>query len=288
QFSSLTPNLINANLQSILKPAHPPQFTWSKLTGAAVYEIEIARDRDFGKTVLNEESKSESFTWAQAAPGKYFWHIRAKNTQGSISKYSEPGRIQLELAPVTLPPEIHATADEGHVQVSWPAMALASSYKVLVSRDAGFANVDQTQFAKKENAHLKISEAGTYFFKIAALDTSENEVSAFSNPAKLIVVNAVHMQAPTLMSPPPDANFPAGGGAMMFLLLWSKVETAESYDMEIANAADFKHILVKKEIKTNRLTLKQNLPKGQIYWRIRAKGKGAESPWSPTSRFEIQ
>jgi len=88
----------------------PPRvkFEWGPVVGAQKYRLELARDRNFEKILVDENLNDTSFTHGNLSAGEYFWRVSARNgwIQGPGTR---PGRLrivrdaeppQLELEPI--------------------------------------------------------------------------------------------------------------------------------------------------------------------------------------------
>ncbi|MNL34407.1 hypothetical protein D3C87_1563800 [compost metagenome] len=72
-------------------------------------------------------------------------------------------------------------------------------------------------------------------------------------------------------------------------LEWKKVEGATNYIVEVSDKEDFSHILLTKSQSGNRFLIKEKVPLGKLYWRVRAESKEsmAMSDWAATREFII-
>jgi D-alanine-D-alanine ligase-like ATP-grasp enzyme len=72
-------------------------------------------------------------------------------------------------------------------------------------------------------------------------------------------------------------------------LEWKKVEGASAYMIEVSDKEDFSHILMSKAQAQNRFLIKDKVPLGKIFWRVRAESKESTSlsDWTTPREFII-
>jgi len=86
----------------------PPRvrFRWGKVSNAQGYRLEIAKDADFNKLLVDEYLDVTSFTHGNLAPGEFFWRVSARagwilgppsmSRRISIVRDSEPPLLELQ------------------------------------------------------------------------------------------------------------------------------------------------------------------------------------------------
>lgn len=67
-----------------------PTLSWSGVTWAESYEIQVASDPQFTGVVFSRSAISERFVVIDALPnGRYYWRVRAKRSDGSFGNWSQ-------------------------------------------------------------------------------------------------------------------------------------------------------------------------------------------------------
>ncbi|AWI09452.1 right-handed parallel beta-helix repeat-containing protein [Ereboglobus luteus] len=124
-----------------------PVFTWTPVTGAVAYEIEIAADYEYKKTVVPvTRVDSPSFTPAEPLyPSNRFWRVRTIDASGKAGKWAGTFVYKLKPAPasqaraMTKRPAVYpANNQTGIVQnpsFTWDAVPGAVAYEIEIAAD---------------------------------------------------------------------------------------------------------------------------------------------------------
>jgi CSLREA domain-containing protein len=69
---------------------HEVTLTWSRVTWAQSYEVQIATDKAFTHIVKDQvvNDGNTTYTWTDLDNGTYYWRVQAKNAQGGVSSWS--------------------------------------------------------------------------------------------------------------------------------------------------------------------------------------------------------
>lgn len=176
---------------TLLSPAHQstvanttPTFTWTPLTGATSYEIQIGTVNPGNSSPIRVSKPS----YKSANPlliGTYFWRVRALNTNDVASAWSEPFIVTIE-SPANAAPMLNYVTDET-VTLNWSPITWADHYEVEVSSNSQFSGtaifstiVDMTVLS----VEVPNLPRGTYYWRVRAIqDDIEgrwSSVEAFS------------------------------------------------------------------------------------------------------------
>jgi len=132
-----------------------------------------------------------------------------------------------------------------------------------------------------EKVEVENTQTGTYTIKITHKGTISQGPQKFS-----LILSGIAMVAPEATSLVSPANG-STGIELEPILKWSRVETAESYQLEIALDTNFTSILSTYddinvvEFKTDELS-----DESKLFWRVRAYNNGGFSDWSDIYSFE--
>jgi hypothetical protein len=86
---------------------------------------------------------------------------------------------------------------------------------------------------------------------------------------------------PTLLEPSRKTSLITLESSTVFVnFRWRPDSKASSYDVQIAEDADFSKILEQVSVKSTRYVFQRRLPEGKVFWRVRAKTKKGPSDWS--------
>ncbi|MDR0353344.1 MAG: hypothetical protein LBI02_08355, partial [Opitutaceae bacterium] len=130
-----------------------PEFTWTPVTGATAYEIEVAADYNF-KTIVHPLTRvtGTSFTPAKPLfPAQRFWRVRVIDASGKPGPWSASFVYKLKPAPLaeTRPVESRPAVYPAHNQTgivqqpsfTWEPEPGAAAYEIEIAADYDYKKV---------------------------------------------------------------------------------------------------------------------------------------------------
>ena len=174
-----------------------PTFTWSDVLYDDYYQIQIATDTKFLVIVdqTEEPLATKSYTSLTTLPeGKYYWHVRAKNSMGVYGDWSAYRTFFIDLTPPAAPLLNAPTAGKevaGTPNFTWSVPLSAKSFTFEYAPTADFAS--PTTYVSILRANFKPSTMipqGDWYWHVKALDSAGNE-GAFSAPHLIHILPAV-------------------------------------------------------------------------------------------------
>jgi hypothetical protein len=191
------------------------RLDWSTLEGATSYQWQIDSDTDLSTVPSgfdNQTSASSASTPALDPATTYYWRVRAK--EPVLSPWSERRSFTtvLDTEAIALrleSPGAGASGVEVKPLFQWTAVSGATSYELLVSKDANFTspsvikNGDYALTATAWESDLSLDNNTTYYWKVRAINASTQSpwsaVGAFTTePAAIISIPA---PVPTATTP---------------------------------------------------------------------------------------
>ncbi len=199
-------------------------FQWF---GAIVgkFEIQIDDNIDFSSSVLTQILNGNSYTPANLYPGKYYWRVRAIDSLGNASRWSEAwgctvlnGTVQ----PPSSPTGVNAAAGDGQVTISWDTVSEAANYNLYCSTSPEVSKAFYTE--KISNVSSPFTHGGrtngtTYYYVVTSVN----------NCGESIESSRVTIMAGQLPSMPAAVNAVAGDGQVT--ISWNGVPGATSYNL---------------------------------------------------------
>ncbi|KHD88181.1 MAG: hypothetical protein OM95_10465 [Bdellovibrio sp. ArHS] len=276
-------------------PASPeaPKMAWKPVLQTKNYQLQIAKDASF-KEAEKYDLNQTSAAWAQYRPGKYFYRVYARGLNGLVSEPSETGVLEITVGGVTLDPlkTINAVGQAPgpkETPISWSEVPFAKSYLVQVDKNKDFTTPQLLEYAANAGV-LTLNDPGRYNVRVQALDEANKPLTEFSNIEEVLYTFRTPLVPPTLMEPFNAASIFLQTEMEPFIWLeWKKVEGATSYRIEISDKADFSRTLIAKSLDGNRYLIKDRVPLGKIYWRVRAESKSDSetSEWTTKREFTL-
>jgi hypothetical protein len=277
-----------------------PHLSWSPVTGASIYRVDIATDAQFNNIVESELTTSTG--WASRVPladnqvgNGYHWRVvwgsgtTDANPQWMIDEASAPSGTFRKQTRVVL----GAASGGGLVSepplLSWGHVPGIARYELQLTQDGQFAGNDKTRSVTvfglgavpgSMNDGGKRLPDGTWNWRVRPIDGAGrgqtwSPVGAF-----------------TLTSPRPPQQGPNDGATVVFtpLLRWSSVPGACGYDVQVSRDPSFAGQASEKPMATAQTALVP--PKGVVttpgrhYWRVRADYcDDIKGQWSPSRSF---
>ncbi len=173
--------------------------------------------------------------------------------------------------------------------VSWSEVPFAKTYVVQIDKNKNFTQPQQFEYSSNTGT-LTLTDPGRYNVRVRALDDSSKPLTDYSNIEEVLYSFRNPLTTPLLQEPFDNASIFLQTEAEPFIWLeWKKVAGATSYTIEISDTEDFSHSLITKTIAGNRYLIKERVPLGKIYWRVRAESRGEKeaSDWTHKREFTL-
>jgi hypothetical protein len=235
------------------------------------HRLQLALDAEFQNIILDQEVSSEAGR-AQVRnlqEGSFFWRLKTEDSRLVLT--SDPREIEIkktQIVKVILrQPLAESQVDLGsRIRFNWSA---DGGDRFLLK----IQSVDHSEEIPLESANFEwvAQNPGAYLWSVSALNG--DQVLAQSEPQKFLVFAAKPVQ---LVSPSPQAGIFFWKTPEPFEFVWRAVETAQSYQLEIASDSGFEQAQVQRTTSTqvsstNLVRQWLTLPHVQIkYWRVRA------------------
>ena len=171
-----------------------PSFIWGSLAEAISYQIQLADDAAFSSSVLTGTVSDTIFMLtAHLEVGRYYWRVRAKNSDGIWGDWSEAtirnfryGEIPDNFITLLSPPDITTPLDYMPV-FYWELLNSTINYQIQVASDIAFIDVDINKTVSDTfYNHTLMLNNSTYYWRVRAEscdsiwgDWSEAEVWSF-------------------------------------------------------------------------------------------------------------
>jgi len=207
------------------------KLTWDKVSGARSYDL--YRSKNGSDWSLIKNVSGTSYTNASVTAGtSYTYRIQAIAAKDAAnSAMSETDTITAPLAAPTI--RVKTTSESGKPVISWEAVEDARQYEVFRASKKG-----GTFKALGKTAKLRFTDdtavgGKTYYYKVRALSTETDAVSAKSGTKSILC----KLEAPSVSVTNNSAGKP--------VLSWQKQENAENYKVYRATSKTGEYKLVK-------------------------------------------
>ncbi len=286
---------INFDTVSGLNPANgssttdiTPEFSWTAVTGATRYEIQIAdseADLEINPTVDDKNVPGTSYTpTALTNKQTHHWRVRAVDGDGQPGAWSGTQTLNVNFDTVSgLDPTDGSSTTDTTPTFRWTAVAGADKYQIQIADSAanlaGSSTVDAPGASYTPTTAL--TNLLTHHWRVRAVD-SEGQFGTWSGASSLRVewgavsgLNPANGSSTTNTKP---------------TLRWNAVTGASSYEIQIADSAanlagsSAVNVPGTSYTPTTALTNKQT-----HHWRVRAvDSEGQFGAWSGASSLRVE
>jgi YVTN family beta-propeller protein len=197
-------------------------FEWESIAEASDYQIHVSTDSNFTSTVIDETISITSYTPTTAlSANTYYWRVRAEESSGGQSAWSEVWSFTVSAEPVppAPPTNVTATAGDEQVTISWDTVSGATSYNIYWSTSSGVSSTSYEgkieDITETSYTHTGLTNGTTYYYVVIAVndygesDESEEVPASPSVPTYPdTVVDAVSVgDSPRALTATPDGSY---------------------------------------------------------------------------------
>jgi hypothetical protein len=261
-----------------------PTFKWAAVTGAGLYNFELADNPDFIDPETYSGPNRSYRPPAALDAGMYYWHVNVDGgdwmpTWTLVITPAKPGRPKLSS------PANKAILGDNTPTFDWLASTNGSTYQIQIDDNGDFSSPAQDVTVGVELLSYIADELpdARYYWHVRAINT-DGAPGAWSARWQVTI--------DTTPPPVPEPLAPMDGAAStnrMLKLSWTKVDGASAYELQLNPDPDpdFPLPVISTGSKTS-YTPPTPLSRGIYWWQVRAIDKaGNASAWSDARAFEI-
>lgn len=268
-----------------------PDLIWNPVNGANEYRFQLADNFDFDTVTEDVVVSDTTFSIENSLSSEtlYFWRIKALDSQGEESNWSQKWRFTTTIpapdAVVLTSPEDGSINFRPGSQLRWETADRSSSYTIQISEDPDFSApfIDRAVNGTAFSASQALNFSTTYFWRVKA-ENSGGE-SDWSDTWLF----------DTIIEKPEVVDLASQGGPTTQVsvtprLTWDPSERAADYEIQISTSEnDFSAPAVEGSSSEAEFTVDNQLEFATIYyWRVKAVNIGGESAWSEPESFTTQ
>lgn len=256
--------------------------TWSAVTGAASYHLQIATDAAFNNLIFNQSPIGPtSYDYINLLNAtKYYWRVRATNAEGTGS-YSNPTSFTTLIGAATLvsPANNAANVNSLSGNFTWNGPATATKYRIQVSKQANFSTLvyDQSDLSNTSFPYSNLESKTVYYWKVysysATNDGTWSTVFSFTTGLGKPVLTNPTNGAQGLALNNVTFNWNAVNGANTYKFTLSKNPNLSTPVAEVTNINGLSQVI-------NGLEYNQN-----YYWAVRGQDGFGDGPMSEIFSF---
>jgi YVTN family beta-propeller protein len=279
-----------APADSTIDAAIPVTFSWSSVSNADYYILQLSKYADFIPASYSQRINGTSQLIRLEGGNTYFWRVNAANN-GGASAWSQSRRYSIVAvsAPHIVSPSWAAQQQPTSLALVWNSVKSAATYHVEVTASIQYSTswnpatplVVQDSLVTDTFKLVKgLLADTTYCWRIRA----KNAGTIISGWTEGLFFTISTRNVPVLIAPADGDT----GAAIPLTLVWSKINTAVGYHVQVATDTGFTGIFLQDSLLAD--TTKTIAPANATtyYWRVRAKGAGGFNPWSAPNSFKTR
>jgi len=264
-----------------------PTVSWSGVTSAVVYHVELSTSPSFSSLVLEDTTL---VTTSRQLSGllngtTYYWRVHGRNAAGDAPYspiWSFTTIIAIPSAAVLQAPASTATGLAIRPTLTWAGLAAATSYHIQVSQDVNFGSlsVDDTTLANTSSQIGPLQNNTTYYWRVRGKNAGGY------GPYSLTWSFTTIVAAPTLtviLSAPVDKSAHV---TLSQALTWLSLSDAATYHLQVSTTQMFASAVFDDTTITQLSRQVASLQNSTTYyWRVRGRNAGGYGPYSATWSF---
>jgi len=264
------PTILNANNVT----ATSFQANWSGGAGASGFKLDVSTSSDFSGFLNNYFDRSVATTTELVSPTTssniYYYRVRAVNASGPSANSTTKTVYPPPPAPI-----IQGATDvtSSSFTARWSSVAVATSYKLEVSPDAGFSTYQTFNPTSPFASVATLSANQTYYYRVRAENSTA--VSSFVGPISVTTLAT----APSIS----NATFVAGRS---FIANWNSPNDVTSFKLDVSLSNTFATFIEGHQDKVvfSKSSIVSGLTEGtNYYYRVRSVLAGVASDYSTTA-----
>lgn len=264
-----------------------PTFSWSAVSGASKYRVQISTSPAFSSFVYNVDTVNRKATPPADLPlGTLYWRVAGTDGGAGIGPFSESSFTKAwGNAPTIIAPALVDTFDfpTEPVLFRWQPLAGAKTYTLEIDDAEDF--IGASSFTTN-NTSFTLTEPPTidqtFFWRLRATSSTGGVVSDWTTTREYTYTWST---IPTLLTPADAVGTPLRDVTFS----WSPVVGAKTYQLQISPNGDWaNNLLYDVIVKGTKHNLATNINNGSYYWRVRAKdakGTPNNGGWSTEWQF---
>ncbi|MCX6132216.1 MAG: FG-GAP-like repeat-containing protein [Ignavibacteriales bacterium] len=263
-----------------------PLLTWSQLSEASVYHLEVATSSSFLSLSTDDTTLAIPSRQLVALQNSttYYWRVHASNGAGDGPYSSTWSFTTIIAAPSVAALQSPLNTSTGIITtpfLSWTSISTATSYHVQVSQDLNFSSlvVDDTTVTGTAKQIGPLQNNTTYYWRVRG----KNAGGYGSYSPTWSLTTTVALPSTVMLSLPADGSV---GVAVNPMVSWNGVMGAAVYHLELSTSPSFTVLVLEDStsVTTSRqLAGLQN--NTTYYWRMHGKNAAGDGPYSSTWSF---
>jgi titin len=245
---------------------------WDAVIGATSYRLEEDDNAGFTSPTVRYSGPNSQYQVSGQETGLWHYRVRASNAGGS-GAWSNTESVGVAPADPSLAPISNPDGD-GQYLLNWSDVAEAESYRLEEDDNADYSSPTVKYTGTDSQYEVTGQGTGRWYYRVRTSNVGGD--SSWSNTESVGVVP----EAPVLAA----ISNPGGDGE--YLVDWSDVTGATSYEVEQADNPEFTAATAVDTVTSSQLQV-YGQETGLWYYRVRSSNDGGDSTWSNTESVGV-
>jgi hypothetical protein len=230
--SSLATLLVVSALLSTISIAKEVDLKWKSIEDAKKYNLEVSKDPEFKKTVLEKTIKINNLKY-ELDSGIYYLRVQGVNELGKPGVWSKPFKLVVtapikpsDSSDIENPKSISFSRKAPDVETTWNSGEGATGFHVVVKKDGEEVFSEDT---KKAKTSFRPTEAGEYTVSVSS------QYGKYRGPPVVVNTLSVEKTKPAPLVPPvvEEKTHKRWTNKKPVDLAWHPVPGADNYNLKI-------------------------------------------------------
>jgi hypothetical protein len=257
------------------------EFTWSQVTGAIKYYIQVSTTQNFANIEKSDSTESNKITLSQLTHNtKYYWRVRVLGPDG-LGDWSAPFSFTTNLAAPELSLPLNSSNNISiEPKLEWSSVNGGQTYDIQISDSPNFTEITKniTNHGMIDVDVSDLQNATTYYWRVKAHNANSNsdwsEVWSFNTK----------LASAALIFPPNDSTYLDKS----VTLQWNNVIKSQNYTLQVSDNSNFQNNSVNQQLPTTNFKLDDLDYNKKMFWRVKASSTFGESDWSSVYNFRVK
>ncbi len=153
-------------------------LAWESVTEANGYLVQIARDRNFSQTLIEQRVAKVNQIDIDLAEGTHYWRLASLDEQGTPRGWGKTRSFRVQPPPAS-PGDVLASTRDGALNVTWQGKA--SEYRIEIASDPQFKQIIGRHRAVTQEVRISKPQPGRYWLRVVPYDAEGTQGSASSS-----------------------------------------------------------------------------------------------------------
>ncbi|HBU69286.1 MAG TPA: hypothetical protein DEE98_02760 [Elusimicrobia bacterium] len=272
------------------------RFAWEPsadlASGTTIYYLEVSAEQDFASITYSSHTVSASLISSELDQSTYYWRVKANDGAGNWSLFYSSWSVQVDTTAPSSPslaaPLNAFTTNYTEQTFQWSASVDAgpaglSSYKINISTSSDFVPLFRTELAAVNSLTVSMTDSGTYYWKVCAMDRASN--FSLAGATWTVVIDTITPLPPILSLP--LANYTTN--SVTLTLSWTGEDAGPAgildYDLEISTFNGFSSLYYSSTttLGSHTTTFIQN----EYWWRALSRDRAGNTIFSSSRTFIV-